>query len=154
MQHAARAAGRWRSASRCGLTLLELLIVLMVLAALFLVALPTLQPTGDEALVEFAKTQLRYLWNQENAYFTRYGTYAPFPTIASDPELGKTFDARFRLEKPVVEGIEFQGPKAGAPVLEVTARLPDGTGYIIDQRGEVKQFQAAPPAANPLVPVE
>jgi type II secretory pathway pseudopilin PulG len=124
-----------------GLTLLELLIILMVAGAIVLVALPTLQPSSSEAQADFVKTSLRYLWNQENLYFTRQGKYVPFSQLAKDPELGPAFDTRFASDMPVVQGVRFSFPNAGGAMLEITAQLPDGTSYIIDQRGEVKQFQ-------------
>jgi type II secretory pathway pseudopilin PulG len=137
--------------NRAGLTLLELLIILMVVGAVWLIALPTLERSSTEATTEFTKTQLRYLWNQENLYFTRHGKYAPFSEIAKDPELGGAFDPRFANDTPVVEGVKFSFPNAGGSMLEITALLPDGTSYIIDQRGEVKQFQLSQPD-TPILP--
>jgi prepilin-type N-terminal cleavage/methylation domain-containing protein len=137
---------------RGGLTLLELLIVLMIVAAIVLIALPTLQPSTSESRIEFAKTQLRYLWNQENAFYTKYGRYATFPELAADPELSKTFEQRFKLEQPVVSEVKFTGPKAGSILLELTAVLPDGTGYLIDSRGEIRQYQTATLDATGAVP--
>jgi prepilin-type N-terminal cleavage/methylation domain-containing protein len=137
--------------SRAGLTLLELLIVLMVGAALVLVAYPTLQPSSTESLVEFTKTELHYLYNQENTYFTQHGKYMPFSELAKDAELGPGFDQRFASDMPVVQGVRFSFPNAGSSMLEITALLPDGTSYIIDQRGEIKTFQLSQ-SDTPLVP--
>jgi prepilin-type N-terminal cleavage/methylation domain-containing protein len=134
-----------------GLTLLELLIVLMIAGVIVLIAIPTLRPSDDEARVEFAKTQLRYLYNQQNTYFTRHGRYAQFSEIAGDPELGPLFDSRFVEDSPIVEGVKFTGPRPGSPVLELTATLPDGSAFIIDGRGEIRQFQqGAESGLNPL----
>lgn len=140
---------RMRPARR-GITLLELLIVLMIAGVLVLIAWPTLQPSDDEALVDFAKTQLRYLYNQENSFYTQHGRYVPFSEIAGDATLGPHFDARFHEDTPVVDGVKFQGPRSGSPILEITATMPDGSGYIIDARGEIRPFQ--PQANNVFVP--
>ena len=126
-----------------GLTLLELLIIAAIVAGIVLVALPTLQPTAEEAIIEQIKTNLRYLAAQEEEYFVRYGTYAPLTKIAEDPAIGKTFDQRFAVEAPVVDGVVYTGPQKEATVFDIVAEIPktderDAIKYKIDGTGEVK----------------
>jgi type II secretory pathway pseudopilin PulG len=137
---------------RRGLTLLELLIILAVAGVIVLIALPTLKPSDSEALSEFAKTQLRYLHNQEDAYYLTHGSYVTFDKIAADPELGPRFDPRFKLDPATVNGVRFHWSSVNPAIMEITAELPDGTGFLIDQTGEIKQYAATPaPGAAPVV---
>ena len=130
------------SANPCsGLTLLELLIILAIAAVLIFIALPTLRPTQEEATIDFAKEQLRYLAAQEQAYFLRYGSYAPFQQIAEDETLGPGFDQRFAADIPVIDGITFTGPQGESKLFDIVAKLPDGTSYAVDQTGEVRALQ-------------
>jgi hypothetical protein len=94
-----------------------------------------------EAQINFAKDQLMYLYGREQEYYTRYGTYAPLSKIAADPELGGDFDQRFAVDQPEVNGIRFIGPMQEALIFEVTATLPDGTRYRVDQSGVVAAQQ-------------
>ena len=129
------------TSSRSGLTLLELLIILAIAAVLFFIALPTLRPTQEEATIEFAKEQLRYLAAREEAYFLRYGTYAPLKKISEDETLGRDFDQRFAADVPNIDGIAFTGPQNESKVFDIVAKLPDGTSYVVDQTGEVRALQ-------------
>jgi type II secretory pathway pseudopilin PulG len=125
---------------RCGITLLELLIIAAIVAAVVLIALPTLRPTEREASVSFAKQQLRYLAAREQEYFLRYGTYAPLSKIAADETIGRDFDMRFSEDEVEVNGIKFTGPKSEAMIFDIIAELPDGAKYRVDQSGEVRAF--------------
>ena len=81
------APGTWRifrGSATLGITLLELLIVLAAVAVLIFIALPTLKPSPQESAMETAKDQLLYLHAREQAYFNRYGKYAPLSTLAKD----------------------------------------------------------------------
>lgn len=127
--------------TRGGITLLELLIILAVVAAVFLIALPTLQPTAREASVGFAKQQLTYLAGKEQEYFLRYGTYAPLSKIAQDESIGRDFDTRFAEDEVEVNGIKFKGPTAEAKIFDIIAELPDGAAYRVDQSGEIRAFK-------------
>jgi prepilin-type N-terminal cleavage/methylation domain-containing protein len=148
MRHRA-GIGRGGGARCAGLTLLELLIVLAVIGVVVFIALPTLKPSDTEARTEFVKTELRYLYNAENNYFVQYGKYVPFDKIASDPQLGGNFDQRFKTDPAVVHEVKFHWSSVNGAILEITADLPDGTGYLIDQKGDIKQYTstAATPAS-------
>jgi len=124
-----------------GITLLELLIILAAVAAVVLIALPTLKPTAREAKVAFVKQQLEYLADKEQQYFLHYGTYAPLSKLAEDEVVGKDFDTRFTEDEVTVEGITFTGPRAEAKIFDIIAELPDGTSYRVDQSGEVRAFK-------------
>lgn len=134
-------AAGYAAGARLGITLLELLIVLAVVAVLIFITLPTLKPTQQESAMDTAKDELLYLHAREQAYFNRYGKYAPLSTIAKDPALGKDFDARFASDNPTVENISFRGPAAEGPIFDITATLPDGSRYKIDQTGRVVPLQ-------------
>lgn len=127
--------------ARQGITLLELLIILAFVAAVVLIALPTLKPTAREASVAFAKQQLEYLADREQEYFLHYGTYAPFSKLAADEVIGKDFDTRFKEDEVEVKGIKFQGPKTEAKIFDIIAELPDGARYHVDQSGEIRAFK-------------
>jgi type II secretory pathway pseudopilin PulG len=123
---------------RRGITLLELAIILSVIAVAVWIVLPTLEPTGDEANIEFAKDRLAYLHTQEQAYFSLHGEYAPLSKIATDPPLAKQFDRRFAKDDVEVNGVQFNGPKANGITYEIVATLPKGVGrYKVDQTGQV-----------------
>ena len=139
-------------ARRAGLTLLELLIVLAVVGVVIFIALPTLRPSDSEARVELAKTQLKYLFNQENIYFSNHGSYVPFDKIATDPDIGAKFDQRFKTDPATVNGIKFHWSSVNGAILEVTADLPDGTGYLIDQRGDIKQYTSSAAPSATIIP--
>lgn len=124
-----------------GLTLLELMIILAVVAVLIFIALPTLRPTEVEATAEFAKQQLEYLHNQEETYFSIHGNYAPLSTLAEDERLGPTFDQRFAFNESVVNNVVFSGPTTEDRTYTIVATLPDGSRYKIDQSGAVTPLQ-------------
>jgi len=128
---------------RAGLTLLELLIILAVVAVIIFIAMPTLQPTEVEATSDFAKQQLRYLYGREQAYYNLHGTYAPFSVIAADEQLGPTFDPRFSTNEVVVEGVVFTGPSSEAATYEIMATLPDQSKYKIDHTGHITPLLSA-----------
>ena len=123
---------------RRGITLLELAIILSIIGVAFWIVLPTLEPTGDEANIDFAKEQLTYLHTQEQKYFNLHGEYAPLSTIAKDPPMAKQFDKRFARDDVEVSGVKFSGPKAPGPTYEIVAVLPKEAGrYKVDQTGQV-----------------
>ena len=123
---------------RRGITLLELAIILSVIAVAFWIILPTLNPTGDEASIDFAKEQLTYLHGREQAYFNLHGEYAPLSAIAKDPPLAKQFDKRFAKDDVEVNGVKFSGPKTPGATYEIVAILPKEAGrYKVDQTGQV-----------------
>jgi len=126
---------------RSGLTLLELMIILAVVAVLILIALPTLRPTEVEATADFAKQQLEYLHNQEQTYFSMHGNYAPLSAIAEDERLGPGFDQRFAFNESVVNNVVFSGPTTEDKSYTIVATLPDGSRYKIDQSGQVTPLQ-------------
>jgi type II secretory pathway pseudopilin PulG len=123
---------------RAGITLLELAIILSIVGVAIWIVMPTLRPTGNEAAIDFAKSQLAYLHSQEQAYFSLHGEYAPLSKIATDPPLAKQFDKRFAKDEVEVEGVKFSGPKANGITYEIVAVLPKETGrYKVDQTGQV-----------------
>ena len=126
---------------RAGLTLLELVIILAVIGALFFIAVPTLQPTQEEAYLEQAKDNLKYLAAREQEYFMRNGTYAPFTKLAEDEIIGKDFDGRFASDEPLVNGVKYYGPKTEAKIFDIVAEFPDGTKYKIDRTSKVQPLQ-------------
>jgi prepilin-type N-terminal cleavage/methylation domain-containing protein len=135
---ARRAGGLITMLARRGITLLELAIVLSIVAVIVFIAIPTTQHTGDEAVIEFAKEQLRYLHAREQEYFGLHGKYAPLSVIAKDPELGKRLDKRFAKDEVLVNNVQFIGPKVEGINYEVVAVLPKNAGrYKVDQTGQV-----------------
>jgi type II secretory pathway pseudopilin PulG len=126
------------SLHRSGITLLELAIILSVLGVAFYIVLPTLQPTGDEASIDFAKDSLAYLHTQQQLYFNLHGQYAPMSKLATDPALSKRYDKRFAKDDVEVRGVKFSGPKAAGITYEIVAVLPQEAGrYKVDQTGNV-----------------
>ena len=111
-----------------------------------MIAVPTLSPTADEAIIEQMKENLRYLAAQEEEYFVRHGTYAPFPMIAEDEVIGPKFDMRFAVESPIIDGVVYTGPQKEASIFDIVAQLPaengsEGARYKIDRSGEIKTLQ-------------
>jgi Tfp pilus assembly protein PilE len=127
-----------------GITLLELLIILAVVFVIIFIAIPTLKPSEEEAVIERAKEHLLYLYSREQKYFTLHGEYAPFAELAADPEVGASFDKRFNNNQPLVDGIVFTGPTAKSKIFDVVAKLPNGTTYRVDQSGVIKAMQTVP----------
>jgi type II secretory pathway pseudopilin PulG len=111
--------------------------VLSIVCVVIFIAMPTLQPSQEEATIETAKEFLAYLHGQEQAYFGLYGKYVPFKTIAEDKNLGGQFDQRFAVDQPEVEGIKFAGPQNEGAFYEIIALLPDGTRYSVTTTGEI-----------------
>lgn len=132
-----RDAARGKAGRRTGLTLLELLIILAVVGVLIFIALPTLHPSEVESKADFAKQQLMYLHGLEEKYFTIHGTYAPFSELATDERLGPTFDQRFANDECTVNDVTFSGPVGEVKSYVITAALPDGSRYRVDQTGTV-----------------
>jgi type II secretory pathway pseudopilin PulG len=124
-----------------GITLLELLIILAVIFVVLFIALPTLEPSEEEAVIERAKEHLLYLHSKEQRYFDVHGEYAPLPEVAADASAGAGFDPRFAKDSPQVDGIKFTGPHTKSRIYDIIAELPDGTRYRIDQTGVVKTMQ-------------
>jgi prepilin-type N-terminal cleavage/methylation domain-containing protein len=124
-----------------GITLLELLIVVAVIAVLVFIALPTLRPSQEESSIEVAKTGLLYLHAQEQQYFNVHGTYTSLKQLGQDPQLGPGFDPRYAAENPVVDGITYRGPDGDGPIYDIIATLPDGSRYKVDQTGKVMPLQ-------------
>lgn len=123
---------------RRGLTLLELMIMLAAVGVLLFIALPTLQESDEEATLSFAKQQLGYLHALEQQYYNIHGTYAPFSTLAEEPQIRDSFDLRFKSDVAIVEGIKFSGPMTEQKFFVIFAELPDGTKYRVDQTGEIR----------------
>lgn len=130
-----------RLAHRRGLTLLELLIIVAIIAVAIFIALPTLKPTAIESTAEFAKQQLEYLHGRQQEYYNRNGTYAPLSVLAADSLIGRTYDQRFAQDQSVVEGVVFTGPTEQTGHYQIVAELEDGTRYRIDQTGNVTPLQ-------------
>ncbi len=107
----------------------------------FFIALPTLQPTKDEATIDQAKEFLAYVHSQEQKYYGMHGVYAPLSALAADPQLGEQFDQRFAGEKPEVNGISFLGPQGESQFYEIIAVLPDGARYSVNSTGEIRALQ-------------
>lgn len=124
-----------------GLTLLELLIILAITAVVVFIALPTMQPTEEEATIKYTKEQLEYLYAKEMQYFNRTGKFAPLSMIAADEDMKQDFDPRFATDTSVVEGIIFRGPQREGVIFDIIAELPDGSRYKIDQTGKISQLQ-------------
>jgi prepilin-type N-terminal cleavage/methylation domain-containing protein len=125
-----------------GITLLELAIVLAVLGVIFFIALPTLQPTPEEAAIEAVKANLTYLHDKQQQYFKLHGQFAPLKVLAADPEVGKDFDKRFAADQPVIDGVQYLGPQMEGFTFEVLAILPEESGrYKVDQTGKVISLQ-------------
>jgi Tfp pilus assembly protein PilE len=124
-----------------GLTLLELAIVLAAVVVLIFIALPTLKPTEEEATIDFAKEQLRYLHVRETEYYNRHGQYAPLSVLAEDSYVGPTFDRRFAEDRVEVNGVIFDGPTREAAIYDIVATLPDGSRYRVDQTGRVVRME-------------
>jgi len=122
---------------RRGITLLELLIVLALVAVIIFIALPTTRLNSDELLMETTKEHLIYLHAREQDYFNLNGKFAPFEQLAADPTIGPRFDQRFAKNQPVVGEVTFFGPIAEGPTFEIVAKLPDGSNYKINQAGEI-----------------
>ena len=129
------------SPRRRGITLLELAIVLAIVGVVIFIALPTLQPTKDEATIDQAKEFLAYVHSQEQKYYGMHGVYAPLATLAADKELGEDFDQRFAGEKPSINGIAFLGPQSEGQFYEIIAVLPDGSRYSVNSTGEIRALQ-------------
>jgi Tfp pilus assembly protein PilE len=124
-----------------GLTLLELMILLAIAAVVVFIALPTINPTEEEATIKYAKEQLEYLHGQELQYFNRNGQFAPLSVLAQDENLKQDYDPRFATDTSVVEGIVFRGPQREGVIFDIIAELPDGSRYKIDQTGRISQLQ-------------
>lgn len=124
-----------------GVTLLELLIVLAVAFVVLFIALPTLKPSEEEAVLTRAKQHLAYLHSREQQYYTVHGEYAPISEVAKDPLSGAGFDKRFASDTPEVDGIKFTGPTQKSKIFDIVAKLPNGVSYRIDQTGQVKSMQ-------------
>ncbi len=124
-----------------GITLLELLIVLAVAFVVLYIALPTLRPSEEEAIIARAKEHLLYLHAREEKYYTVHGEYAPFSEIAKDSAIGVGFDKRFDKDEAQVDGITFTGPLTKSRIFDIVAKLPNGTRYRVDQTGVITSMQ-------------
>ena len=91
--------------------------------------------------METAKDQLLYLHAREQAYFNRYGKYAPLSTLAKDPVIARDFDQRFAADNPSVDDVTFRGPTGEGPIFDIVATLPDGSRYKVDQTGRIVPLQ-------------
>jgi Tfp pilus assembly protein PilE len=131
-------------ARRQGITLLELLIILAVVFVIMFIAIPTLKPSEEEAIIERAKEHLMYLHSKEQKYFALHGEYAPFTELAADPEVGANFDKRFNNAQPLVDNITFTGPTTKSKIFDIVAKLPNGVTYRVDQSGVIKAMQTVP----------
>ncbi|MCC7477226.1 type II secretion system protein [bacterium] len=131
----------FRLTSRRGITLLELAIVLAIVGVIVFIAIPTMNPSKDEATIDLAKELLAYVHSQEQKYYGMHGVYAPLSALASDPQLGEQFDQRFAGDKPEVNGISFLGPQAESQFYEIIAVLPDGSRYSVNSTGEIRALQ-------------
>jgi Tfp pilus assembly protein PilE len=133
-----------RSLRHKGITLLELLILVAIVFVIMFIALPTLKPSEEEAVIVRAKEHLMYLFSREQKYFTLHGEYAPFTELSADPEVGVDFDKRFNKDMPLVDNISFTGPSAKSKIFDIVAKLPNGTTYRVDQSGVIKAMQTVP----------
>lgn len=135
----------WRAGAhdphRAGITLLELLIVLTVAAVVLFIAWPTLQPTAEEREIRFAKKYLAYLHEQQQAYFSNKGTYAPLSVLATDEQVGASYDQRFAYDESVVEGVVFRGPTTETKIYDIVAEMANGLKYRVDQTGTIAPMQ-------------
>jgi len=127
---------------RQGMTLLELLMVLVIIAAIVFVAIPTLRPVKATSLVTFARERLNYIAEREQAYFLRNGKYDRFSVLTALSGGGPYLDRRFATDDYRERGIIFIGPKGPEDKLLLEAQLPDGSRITLNEKGE---FKALPP---------
>jgi type II secretory pathway pseudopilin PulG len=127
------------------MTLLELLMVLVIIAAIVFVAIPTLQPVKATNVESFARERLDYIAQREHAYFLRNGTYDRFSVLSGATGGGPYLDRRFATDDYRERGILFIGPKGPEEKLLLEAQLPDGSRITLNEKGEYKKL---PPVSN------
>ena len=135
---------------RQGMTLLELLMVLTILAAIVFVAIPTLRPVKATSMEAFARERLRFIAEREQAYFLRNGNYDRFSVLTARENGGPFLDSRFATDDYRERGIIFTGPQDKSDKLLLEAQLPDGTRIMLNEKGEFKV--AAPSGSGDLIP--
>lgn len=122
-----------------GMTLIELLILLAFFVIIFAIALPTLKSPEVTDIEQFARRELKYLYERERAYFIRNGKYASFAELAKEENGGPFLDRRFVGKTSINErGVLFTGPSGDSDKLIITAKLPGGTKTLqVDQTGQI-----------------
>jgi prepilin-type N-terminal cleavage/methylation domain-containing protein len=146
---------------RHGMTLLELMMALVIIAAIVFVALPTLQPVKATNVESFARERLDYIAQREQAYFLRNGTYDRFSVLSGATGGGPYLDRRFATDDYRERGILFIGPKGPEEKLLLEAQLPDGSRITLNEKGEYKKLPPVgsgagliptPEAVSPEIP--
>jgi prepilin-type N-terminal cleavage/methylation domain-containing protein len=131
--------------TRHGMTLLELLMVLTIIAAIIVVAIPTLRPVKASNLAAFARERLNFIAQREQAYFLRNGKFDRFSVLAGNTGGGPYLDRRFATDDYRERGIIFIGPKGAEDKMLLEAQLPDGTRITLNEKGN---FKVLPPGGG------
>ncbi len=122
------------------MTLLELLIILGFLVMILFIAFPTLRSPKITDVEQYAKDQLKYLYERERAYYLRNGYYDRFSELAKPENGGPFLDKRFLNRDEIVDrGIKIVGPSEKSDNLLITATLPGNLGTLsVDHTGRIK----------------
>ncbi len=140
-----RTNARDRAASHLkGMTLIELLILLAFLVIVLLIAVPTLKSPKITDVEQFARNQLKYLYERERAYFLRNGHYESFAELAKPENGGPFLDRRFEgVDRISDRGVTFIGPAGKTDKLKITAKLPGGLmELVVDSSGQITAIRS------------
>jgi prepilin-type N-terminal cleavage/methylation domain-containing protein len=125
---------RHRSASRTGMTLTELVVVLVILAVLAAVAIPSFVSASHETVDQTVKQNLRGLALAENNWYAIHGSFAD--TTASLAELDHSFtfvSSTSASTGPGQVSYASSTSTTGYPLLTFAALSNTGTCFTITQ---------------------
>lgn len=125
-----------------GFTLIELMVVILIVAVLILLALPTFLGTRERAADRAAQADIRNAFAAERAYYTDTLTYTTDPVEMTAIEAAITY---LDGDTPLVTDVAYLHLHAVANEIFVSAMSKSGTcWYLREIDGEGTRFASDP----------